>query len=320
MAEKSFPYAGGGGVTDARYEALMAGVTGNGRVAYNPNSTTLSQGLVYADSTGRQIKVRGGQAALIRGFRWETDSEGLLQPIEANTSGQPRLDLAVLRLNRETYTVSFRIVKGLPAATPVAPAVSQQTGTTGVWELPVATIRVTSSTTSGLPSIGATDVTVIDNFLASPPMTGHSSRRPPAAWGGLWTEYDTGKTFIGRGGAWHLIGENGASTRIWGPVHWNAASTFMYAQRRNGWVEFHGLLLLYAGGKKAAGSDVTICTLPDQFRPIADRTLLAYIAGANLARCYLDASAGRIALSNYAVALESGDSIAIPPASWIAAN
>ncbi|MEV4281995.1 hypothetical protein [Actinoplanes xinjiangensis] len=150
----------------------------------------------------------------MRGFRWETDGAGLVQPIEANTSGQPHIDLAVLRLNRETWTVSFRIVRSVAAATPIAPAATQKYGATDVWEWPVATIRVTSSTASGLPSIGAADVTTLDYHLAQPPMTGNSGRRSPAAWGAVWTDYDTTKTFVGHGGMWHLGGENGARTRI----------------------------------------------------------------------------------------------------------
>jgi hypothetical protein len=315
VGETSFPYAGGGGVTDARYEALMAEVTGSGRIADNPTSGVLSQKLVYADSTGRQVKVRGSQAALVRGFRWETDASGLLQPIEANTSGQPRIDLAVLRLHRETFTVSFRIVKGTPATTPTVPAATQTIATNGVWELPVATIRVASSTASGLPSIGDTDVTALDNFLAAPSRTGHSSRRPPAAWGGLWTEYDTGRTYVGNGGAWNLIGETDSLTQLSPASGW-AAPGNLYARRRNGLTYFQGLLQLTASDK-AAGTDLTICTVPVEFRPTHDLALLGYVSGGNLVRCYLDAQTGRLFVSDYAMTFKKGWAISVHPATWV---
>jgi hypothetical protein len=319
VAETSYPAAGGGGVTDRRYEELMADALGTGRLATFPSSTTLSQSIVYADSTGRQVKVRANQAAIVRGFRWETDGAGLVQPIEANTSGQPRIDLAVLRLNRETWTVSFRIVKGVAAATPIAPASTQKYGATDVWEWPVATIRVTSSTASGLPSIGASDVTALDHHLAQPPMTGNSGRRSPAAWGAVWTDYDTTKTLVGHGGMWHLVGENGARTRIAPATGW-AAPGMIFGQRRNGHVTLDCALLTYTGTNRAAGTDVTVCTVPAPFRPAGDVIILGYLNGANLVRLYFDTSAGRLFLNNYAVVLEKNTSVSFPPTSWPTSN
>lgn len=320
MGETSFPYAGGGGVTDARYEVLMAEVTGSGRIAYNPSSETMSQPLVYGNSTGRQVGVHSNMAALVRGFRWETDGAGLMEPVEANTSGQPRIDLAVLRLTRSDYKVRFAIVRGVPSSSPSPPAATQDTGSTGVWELPIALIRVTSDTAAGLPTISGNDVTPLDNFIAQSPRTGHSGRRPPAAWGALWTEYDTGRSYIGRGGSWHLIGENGPYTRLAASNAWNSATLHMYAQRRNGWVEFGALLLTYQGAAQAAGADIFICDLPPEFRPVTDHIVLAYIGGADMARCYITASTGRILMQNYSVVLARGNSISIPPTTWIPAN
>lgn len=317
MGETSYPYAGGGGVTDARYEELMARVTGTGRIAYNPSSTTLSQGLVYADSTGRQVKVRGNQAAIVRGFRWQTDAAGLLQPIEANTSGQTRIDLAVLRLIRETFRVSLRIVKGAPATTPVAPSPTQRIAADGVWEWPVAAIRVTSSSTSGLPSIGPADVTALDHFVAPPAMTGHSARRPPAEWGALWTQYDTGRTYVGHGGSWHLIGENDAYTRITASGNWITPGN-LYASRRNGFTYFQGVVQL-AIGDRAAGTDLTICTLPADYRSKTDLFGLGYLDGGNLARVHLDASANRLYLANYDVTIKKGSFLTIHPITWLSA-
>jgi hypothetical protein len=306
--------AGGAGVTDARYEELMAQVSGTGRVAYNPSSATLSQGIVYADSTGRQVKVRGNVAAIVRGFRWETDAAGLLQPIDANTSGQTRIDLAVLRLNRETYTVSFRIVKGTPSTTPVPPTPVQTTGAT-TYEWPVATIRVTSSASSGLPSIGLADVTVLDTFIAQTPMTGHSSRRPPAAYGGLWTEYDTGRTYVGMGGSWVLIGEAGDLTRLGVNSTWEQPGQ-VWAARRNGFVYLQGVVQ-WNSTTRSAGTDLTICTIPDTYRPATGDLYVDFnIDTGHLGRGYIDASTGRLYIYSYGVSIASGVNVSVHPVTY----
>jgi len=304
VGEVSYPYAGGGGVTDARYESLMAEISGNGRLAYAPSSTTMSQGLVYADSTGRQVKVRANQSAVVRGFKWETDGNGLIQPIDSNTSGMTRLDLGVLRLNRQDWTLSFRIRKGTPANTPVAPTPQQDIGLNGMFEWPVAKIRVTSSTTAGLPSIGAADVTRLDHFIAPAPRIGHSSQRPDPDWGTVYTEYDTGRTLIGMGSWWNLVGENDSRNRLTLGTNWGQPGNIWY-RRRNGMVLLDGSAEM-VGSSKAAGTDITICTIPAEARPSYDVPILGYLDAGNLCRVMLDASTGRLTVSNYGTTFQKG--------------
>jgi hypothetical protein len=314
VGETSYPYAGGGGVTDARYESMMSLVTGNGRLAHNPSSATLSQGLVYADSTGRQVKVRASQSAIVRGFKWETDSSGLLQPIDANSTGQTRLDLAVLRLNRETWDVNFRIVKGVAGTTPVPPAATQQPGPDGVWEWPIATIRVTSSASSGLPSIGLADVTPLDHFIAQQPLVGHSSRRPPASWGAVWTEYDTGRTYVGKGGAWMLTGEDEESTRLTPGEGWEKPG-FAWATRRNGYV-FLQSTMQWIYNDRAAGTDITLFTLPAKYRPFGDLYALGWFDGGNVARVYIQGSTGRVYMATYSATFKKNNNLTLQSMVW----
>ncbi|MGK5677528.1 hypothetical protein [Actinoplanes sp. URMC 104] len=317
MGELSYPVAGGGGVTDARYEQLLGDVTGSGRIAYNPNETLMNTSLVYGDSSGRQVKVRSNMAALVRGFRWETDSSGIIRSLNANTSGLTRIDLAVLRLNRSDYTVTFQIVPGVPASTPVAPAPTQTIASNGVWELPLATIRVTSSSAGDQPSIAASDVTDLTTWLAAQPQIALSTRRPSvSSWGSIFTESDTGRTYVGLGGSWHLIGDPGQGTRLTPNSGWKTPGN-IFATRRNGMVSFYCLLLENGTmGNRPAGTDTTICTIPDQFRPSGDVPILAWYDGGNVARCYLDASTGRLFMSNFSVAFASTHALTIPPYAW----
>lgn len=313
MGELSYPYAGGGGVTDARYERLMADVVGSGRLAYRPTSTTLSQSLVYADSTGRQVKVRASQAALVRGFKWESDASGLIQPIDANTSGQTRIDLAVLRLDRATFTVGFRIVKGSPAASPVAPAATQTIASDGVWELPIATIRVTSSSTSGLPSIALTDVTPLDYFLAPPAVVGHSTRKPPADYGAIWHQYDTNRSYIGWGGtAFNLFSEDDPLVRVTAiAAGWTDPANF-YVTRRNGFVWMQGTAVL-TRSDASAGTSLLVCALPGGYRPRYDVNALGYFNGGNPCRLFINSSTGQVTVTEYAATFKTGFTLTMHP-------
>jgi len=252
VAETSYPTAGGGSVTDTRYEALMARLAGAGMLG----APTLSP-LVFADSSGRQIRVAPSRSAMVRGFRWEIDAAGLTWPIDANTSGQPRIDLAVLRLSRGSgFAVRFAVVKGSPAVVPTAPAATQQEGGSGVWELPVALIRVASNTGAGLPVLIPTDVTALESYLGPQPVACHSTRRPAVQFGLLISEYDTGKTLIGTSNGWLVLTEFGSFISVPGTAGWSSSTTTL---RRNGFV-YTRFEFIRTGATGSLGD--TLLTLP----------------------------------------------------------
>lgn len=144
MAEVSYPW-NTVPVNEAEWREMMeqALLTGIFRGALNE-----LQG--YADSTGLQVKVKTGKA-LIKGHFYKSDAETVLA-IGANSSGNPRIDLVVLRANFATRAVNLAVVPGTPAASPVAPALTQ---TSGVWELAIAEVAVAN----GAVTIAAGDVT-----------------------------------------------------------------------------------------------------------------------------------------------------------------
>lgn len=324
MAETSYPYAGGAGMTDAAYEKLMSKVTGNGRIDLDVPGNSLTTPIVYADSTGRQFKVRANAAYLVRGFRWESGSAGVVQALDANTSGNPRLDLVVLRLDRTNFTVRLAVLKGVPAAVPSLPTLTQSVDTTtGTrYEVPLASIRVASNASAGQPSIASGDVTSFEQWNALPAQVGHSNAMGAVRPGTIYTQYDTGKTYAGLSNQWHLIGEDGNEIKLNTPATgWDPARFYVYYRRRNGFVYFQALIYRTNGlADVAAGTDINVCTLPAAALPDFG---LAYGEGAQSGntpvRWSLNGSTGVLTIIDHAV-IKANHFIHIGPVMWPARN
>src|SRR6058998_1358393 len=78
---------------------------------------------VYGDSTGLQVKVKTGEV-WAEGIWGSTTSEKIL-PIASNSSGNPRKDLVVWRLNTTTNLIELDVVTGTPAASPNEPSITR---------------------------------------------------------------------------------------------------------------------------------------------------------------------------------------------------
>lgn len=297
MPEASYPYTGGQGVTDAVYEQLMAEVTGNGRINLRAAGQSLSVPIVYADSSGRQAKVRANASYLIRGFRWDSN-EGQVRSLDPNTSGNPRLDLIVLRLDRASFTVRVEVLKGAPAATPTLPAVTQQLGPTGRYEIPLASVRVAHNATNIISS----DVTSYETWHAPPGMVGHSTQRPAVVEPGMiWTEYDTGRIFGGLASTWHLLGERSSYLRLSAASGWNSDLDYIFVQRANGLTSFW-LLMYRAPGSAdlAANVQSRLTTLPSYYAPVSDFYTDGVMQGMNSVRLKVEATTGYVTLLDHA--------------------
>lgn len=158
MAQSSWPSPTASRVVDdSQYERLGLSYSGQGGLIGSPADTNL----VYGDSTGMQVKVRADRYAYIRGYEWWSGATEFTKTIGANASGSTRIDLIVLRLSRTTWNVTIEVVAGTPGAG--APAVTQNTGTTGVWELPLATVSVAPSAST----VTAGNVTFLGVYLCS---------------------------------------------------------------------------------------------------------------------------------------------------------
>ncbi|WP_175439144.1 hypothetical protein [Streptomyces vilmorinianum] len=142
MAQDSWPSPNhsAGSVTQAEYERIAQRFSDDG-VDGSPADTA-----VVAAGTGLQVTVRSGIYASVRGFAWSSGTVDTTLTIAGNTSGSTRLDRVVLRLDRSTWDVRAAIVAGTPGAG--APALTQNTGSTGLYEIPLAQVTVINSATS----------------------------------------------------------------------------------------------------------------------------------------------------------------------------
>lgn len=108
---------------------------------------------VYGDSTGLQVKARPGKV-WIRGHYGESagaDKVLAVSAVAGIPGGQSRIDLVVVRADFVNNRIELDVIAGVPAASPVAPAPTQNGAT---WELPLATIgpltNATATVTAGM--------------------------------------------------------------------------------------------------------------------------------------------------------------------------
>ncbi len=163
MAESSWPtVAGSHAISDTQWELMAQGFAGDGVIG-TPADTTV----VYADSTGMQVKVRAGKFALLRGHGWQSGTPDFTKAISANASGSTRIDLVVLRFARADQTVTVQVKAGTPGSG-VAPALQQDpsSGGSGLYEIALAQVTVIT----GASTIAAADVSQSAAYLAMPPL------------------------------------------------------------------------------------------------------------------------------------------------------
>lgn len=141
MAEFYYPFAAGPGaaVNETDWSHLARHLASSGVVG-DPGGNQLE---VFADSTGRHVKVRPGQG-ITRGHYYLNDAIKQID-LDANPSGSTRLDLIVLRLNPTANTVIADKVTGTPGAG--APPVPTQSDT-DIFELPLGVATVIAGATT----------------------------------------------------------------------------------------------------------------------------------------------------------------------------
>lgn len=143
MAESSWPSPDDGrNINDFEYERVA--------VSYGPVAGLIgspsSAAMVYGDASGRQVKIPADRYGYVRGYEWWSGTTELIVAIAANAGAQ-RLDLVVLRLSRTTWNVTVAVITGTPGSG-VPPSLTQNTANSGVWELPLAIVTVTTGATS----------------------------------------------------------------------------------------------------------------------------------------------------------------------------
>ena len=182
--ETFFPFDAGAGanITEDQWSKM-----GELWAPPGPYSGLLSELLPFGDSTGMQVKLSSGRA-YIRGHFYENDAT-LTMAIGANSSGNPRIDRLVVRLNKTTNAINALVIAGTPAASPVAPAMTQ---TSTIWDIPIADVAVANAAAT----ITAANVTD-RRELQTHPNTGWTSFTP--TWASTGTQPSRGAgTFVGK--------------------------------------------------------------------------------------------------------------------------
>lgn len=196
MATSSWPDpATSRAVTDTQYEQLASPQYVDG-LAGSPTDTPL----VYADGTARQVFLRANRIAQLRGHGWSSGGTDAVVTISSNVSGSTRIDLVVLGLNRSTWAVTAYARAGTPGAG-APPALQLDTGSTGVYEMPLAEVTVGT----GVSVITADKVKprawwTLPDGAAS---TGLDTR-PPNPWPGMKL-FEAGTAYVWNGTAWENI-------------------------------------------------------------------------------------------------------------------
>lgn len=251
MAETWYPNPG---VTQRQHELLMGGGFASGVVGHPAD-----QGVVYAPNSGtREIRIRANRRAVVEGYGWENDAFEVVKNLAANSSGSTRVDLVVLRLDRATWEVTAEVVQGTPGAG--APSATYGTGSSGVWELPLAEVTVASGATTLGTSTVANKAWYVgsDGQIRCMPTT----RPPHEAGRAVWdTTYGY---LVSTGGTW-LVGVEDSGTTGW-TMSSGFTATLQHVHRRNGWA-FADLSFRRSAAGMNGGTAYTVARLPDGFRP-----------------------------------------------------
>lgn len=204
MAQDSWPNSGHNSraVTDSEYEALAERFSDDG-VYGDPSDTA-----VVTAGVGLSVTVASGTYASLRGHAWYSGTTDVSLTITANSSGSTRIDRVVLRLDRSDWTVAAVVRAGTAGSG--APALVQDSGDTGVYEIPLALVTVPN---------GATSVTVTRGELYTGsrirPCTS-TTRNPKPALGEMCFETDTQNIKSWNGSTWVSVYEDSGTLTLSG--------------------------------------------------------------------------------------------------------
>ncbi|MGA5489556.1 hypothetical protein ACPCK1_17590 [Streptomyces pseudogriseolus] len=199
-------------------------------------------------------------------------------PVAANSSGSTRVDRVVLRLDRSAWTVRAVVKQGAPGGG--APVLTQDTGDTGVYEVPVANVSLVS---------GANSVTVARNELyvgvRIRPCTS-STRNPNPAPGEMCFETNTGRIRVWTGDSWVGLFDDSGVIGVNSPLSAWKINTESVLQKRNGNVHLRLGSFERAAGTLAGGDESRLPVLiPAAYRhPNRDQYAICYTTGIEVSR------------------------------------
>lgn len=194
MAQSSWPSpAASRVVTDLQYERLVATQYVDGLIG-DPSDAPL----VSADGSAMQVSLAASRYAQVRGHGWTSGATTVTLAIGANSSGNTRIDLVVLGLDRSTWNVTAYVKAGTPGSTPVAPALQTDTGDTGIYEIPLAEVTVLNGA-----AVIAADKVKTRHWYVRPDgvASAGADTRPPSPWPGMHL-WESSTDYVWNGTAW----------------------------------------------------------------------------------------------------------------------
>lgn len=173
MTEISRPWSGttigdAGPYSDLHWQELYQAIIGWGAGRANNgvilmSGTEPNDGLKVTENSpaAANVLVLPG-AALVQGIAYLNDDTETLS-IAANASGNARIDTIILQADYALQTVRLEVLTGTPAASPVAPSLTQSAGV--LWEIPIANIAVAN----GFTTITNSNITQRQEWVNAPP-------------------------------------------------------------------------------------------------------------------------------------------------------
>ncbi|GAB1641775.1 hypothetical protein [Krasilnikovia sp. MM14-A1259] len=245
MAEES-PLSATGSLTEYQYEALAApqapdGLNGN---PGDPPPVSVS---------GGQVIVREGLKGVLRGFPWASTSPTVYTP---SLTGAPRVDLVVLRLNRDD---NFRVGTAIRTGSgDTAPTPFNGTGPTDWYEIPLAEVRMSG----GALSVQRTRAWYLgeDGQIICT-----VDSRPPHLPGRYIYEQDTGRAYISTGVRWVPVLDDAGTTTPSLAAGWAASGLYLF--RLNGIAYMAGGIRRTGGTLTPSAAAAPLLTLPNGYRP-----------------------------------------------------
>ncbi|MEU6376822.1 hypothetical protein [Streptomyces sp. NPDC046909] len=252
---------------------------------------------VVSAGSGLNVNIRSDVYASVRGHAWYSGTSTVTLAVGANASGSTRVDRVVARLDRSAWTVRAVVKAGTPGAG--APALTQQTGDTGVYEISLALVTVLN----GASAVSVTRAELYAGARLRPATS--STRNPSPMLGELCLEMDTGRVRVWNGTAWIIVYSDSGVVGLNAPYSAWTNEVESVLQERSGTVHLRLGAFQRAGGTLADTIESRLpVIIPAAYRhPARDQYCLAYLTGANIGRIIIysnanDTRAGQVWLTN----------------------